>query len=171
MLQDERSDISWSVSCTTRAPRPNEIDGIDYYFNSRDQFMKSIADDAFAEWEDVHGQYYGTIKLNLDTAIANNTILLLELDVKGSMSIVQLYPEQSFSIFILPPSIEHLRHRLRNRGTDTESRINERLKRFEREMEYKSKFDYVLINEDLEVASRELIEVVNGLKEGVLNGY
>ena len=171
MLQDERSDISWSVSCTTRAPRPNEIDGIDYYFNSRDQFMKSIADDAFAEWEDVHGQYYGTLKLNLDTAIANNTILLLELDVKGSMSIVQLYPEQSFSIFILPPSIEHLRHRLRNRGTDTESRINERLKRFEREMEYKSKFDYVLINEDLEVASRELIEVVNGLKEGVLNGY
>ena len=171
MLQDERSDISWSVSCTTRAPRPNEIDGIDYYFNSRDQFMKSIADDAFAEWEDVHGQYYGTLKLNLDTAIANNTILLLELDVKGSMSIVQLYPEQSFSIFILPPSIENLRHRLRNRGTDTESRINERLKRFEREMEYKSKFDYVLINEDLEVASRELIEVVNGLKEGVLNGY
>ena len=171
MLQDERSDISWSVSCTTRAPRPNEIDGIDYYFNSRDQFMKSIADDAFAEWEDVHGQYYGTLKLNLDTAIANNTILLLELDVKGSMSIVQLYPEQSFSIFILPPSIEHLRHRLRNRGTDTESRINERLKRFEKEMEYKSKFNYVLINEDLEVASRELIEVVNGLKEGVLNGY
>ena len=171
MLQDERSDISWSVSCTTRAPRPNEIDGIDYYFNSRDQFMNYIADDAFAEWEDVHGQYYGTLKLNLDTAIANNTILLLELDVKGSMSIVQLYPEQSFSIFILPPSIEHLRHRLRNRGTDTESRINERLKRFEREMEYKSKFDYVLINEDLEVASRELIEVVNGLKEGVLNGY
>ena len=171
MLQDARSDISWSVSCTTRAPRPNEINGIDYYFNSREQFMKSIADDAFAEWEDVHGQYYGTLKLNLDTAIANNTILLLELDVKGSMSIVHLYPEQSFSIFILPPSIDHLRQRLRNRGTDTESRINERLKRFEREMEYKSKFDYVLINEDLEVASRELIEVVNGLKEGVLNGY
>ena len=171
ILQEERSDISWSVSCTTRVPRPNEIDGIDYYFNSRDQFMKSITDDAFAEWEDVNGQYYGTLKLNIDTAIANNTILLLELDVKGSMSIVQLYPVQSFSIFILPPSIEHLRHRLRNRGTDTESRINERLKRFEREMEYKSKFDYVLINEDLEVASRELIEVVNGLKEGVLNGY
>ena len=171
MLQEERSDISWSVSCTTRAPRPNEINGIDYYFNSRDQFMNYISDDAFAEWEDVHGQYYGTLKLNLDTAIANNTILLLELDVKGSMSIVHLYPEQSFSIFILPPSIDHLRQRLRNRGTDTESRINERLKRFEREMEYKSKFDYVLINEDLEVASRELIEVVNGLKEGVLNGY
>ena len=171
MLQDARSDISWSVSCTTRAPRPNEINGIDYYFNSRGQFMKYISDDAFAEWEDVHGQYYGTLKLNLDTAIANNTILLLELDVKGSMSIVHLYPEQSFSIFILPPSINHLRQRLRNRGTDTESRINERLKRFEREMEYKSKFDYVLINEDLEVASRELIEVVNGLKEGVLNGY
>ena len=171
MLQDARSDISWSVSCTTRAPRPNEINGIDYYFNSRGQFMKYISDDAFAEWEDVHGQYYGTLKLNLDTAIANNTILLLELDVKASMSILHLYPEQSFSIFILPPSIDHLRQRLRNRGTDTESRINERLKRFEREMEYKSKFDYVLINEDLEVASRELIEVVNGLKEGVLNGY
>ena len=165
---DLKDDFDITVS---RRSRPNEINGIDYYFNSRGQFMKYISDDAFAEWEDVHGQYYGTLKLNLDTAIANNTILLLELDVKGSMSIVHLYPEQSFSIFILPPSIDHLRQRLRNRGTDTESRINERLKRFEREMEYKSKFDYVLINEDLEVASRELIEVVNGLKEGVLNGY
>ena len=170
-LQSARPDIEWSVSCTTREPRQNEINEIDYYFITNEVFMKHVADNAFAEWEDVHGQYYGTLKTNLDTAIIQKGTVLLDLDVKGSMSIRSLYPEQSFSIFILPPSIDHLRGRLRRRGTDSELRIEKRLQRFEKEMEYKNKFDYVLINDDLEVATRELIDVVNGLKEGVLNGY
>ncbi|HIB32906.1 MAG TPA: guanylate kinase [Candidatus Marinimicrobia bacterium] len=170
-LQSARPDIEWSVSCTTREPRQNEINEIDYYFISNEVFMKHVADNAFAEWEDVHGQYYGTLKSNLDTAIIQKGTVLLDLDVKGSMSIRSLYLEQSFSIFILPPSIDHLRGRLRRRGTDSELRIEKRLQRFEKEMEYKNKFDYVLINDDLEVATRELIDVVNGLKEGVLNGY
>lgn len=170
-LQSARPDIEWSVSCTTREPRQNEINEIDYYFITNEVFMKHVADNAFAEWEDVHGQYYGTLKSNLDTAIIQKGAVLLDLDVKGSMSIRSLYPEQSFSIFILPPSIDHLRGRLRRRGTDSELRIEKRLLRFEKEMEYKNKFDYVLINDDLEVATRELIDVVNGLKEGVLNGY
>ena len=170
-LQSARPDIEWSVSCTTREPRQNEINEIDYYFITNDVFMKHVADNAFAEWEDVHGQYYGTLKTNLDTAIIQKGTVLLDLDVKGSVSIRSLYPEQSFSIFILPPSIDHLRGRLRRRGTDSELRIEKRLQRFEKEMEYKNKFDYVLINDDLEVATRELIDVVNGLKEGVLNGY
>ena len=170
-LQSARPDIEWSVSCTTREPRQNEINEIDYYFITNEVFMKHVADNAFAEWEDVHGQYYGTLKTNLDTAIIQKGTVLLDLDVKGSMSIRSLYLEQSFSIFILPPSIDHLRGRLRRRGTDSELRIEKRLQRFEKEMEYKNKFDYVLINDDLEVATRELIDVVNGLKEGVLNGY
>lgn len=170
-LQSARPDIEWSVSCTTREPRQNEINEIDYYFITNEVFMKHVADNAFAEWEDVHGQYYGTLKTNLDTAIIQKGTVLLDLDVKGSVSIRSLYPEQSFSIFILPPSIDHLRGRLRRRGTDSELRIEKRLQRFEKEMEYKNKFDYVLINDDLEVATRELIDVVNGLKEGVLNGY
>ena len=170
-LQSARPDIEWSVSCTTREPRQNEINEIDYYFISNEVFMKHVADNAFAEWEDVHGQYYGTLKSNLDTAIIQKGTVLLDLDVKGSVSIRSLYLEQSFSIFILPPSIDHLRGRLRRRGTDSELRIEKRLQRFEKEMEYKNKFDYVLINDDLEVATRELIDVVNGLKEGVLNGY
>ena len=170
-LQSAHPDIEWSVSCTTREPRQNEINEIDYYFISNEVFMKHVADNAFAEWEDVHGQYYGTLKSNLDTAIIQKGTVLLDLDVKGSMSIRSLYLEQSFSIFILPPSIDHLRGRLRRRGTDSELRIEKRLQRFEKEMEYKNKFDYVLINDDLEVATRELIDVVNGLKEGVLNGY
>jgi len=170
-LQSARPDIEWSVSCTTREPRQNEINEIDYYFITNEVFMKHVADNAFAEWEDVHGQYYGTLKSNLDTAIIQKGTVLLDLDVKGSMSIRSLYLEQSFSIFILPPSIDHLRGRLRRRGTDSELRIEKRLQRFEKEMEYKNKFDYVLINDDLEVATRELIDVVNGLKEGVLNGY
>ena len=142
-LQSARPDIEWSVSCTTREPRQNEINEIDYYFISNEVFMKHVADNAFAEWEDVHGQYYGTLKSNLDTAIIQKGTVLLDLDVKGSMSIRSLYLEQSFSIFILPPSIDHLRGRLRRRGTDSELRIEKRLQRFEKEMEYKNKFDYV----------------------------
>ena len=93
-----------------------------------------------------------------------------EMDVKGALEIKKLYPNDTFSIFIIPPSIGHLRERLIKRGTDSEKRIEIRLQRFQQEMEYKDRFDHVMINEDLDVAKTELIEIVNELKEGVLNG-
>ena len=96
--------------------------------------------------------------------------MLLEMDVKGSMTIKKLYPEQTFSIFIMPPSISHLRERLRSRGTDSENRINIRLKRFQEEMEFREKFDYVMINEDLDLAKIELQNTINNLKQGVKSG-
>ncbi len=100
----------------------------------------------------------------------NDKTLLLEMDVKGSMSVKKLYPQHTFSIFILPPSLDHLRKRLKNRGTDSDDRIEIRLKRFQQEIEFQNKFDQVMINENLELAKVELINIVNKLKQGVING-
>ena len=169
-LRKVREDIGWSISYTTRQQRKNEQNGVDYHFISTKEFEDRILKDEFAEWENVHGNYYGTSKSILKKAIKNNETLLFELDVKGAMSIKENNPDNTYSIFILPPSMEALRERLIKRGTDTMKRIEIRLKRFEEELGYKDRFDFVLINKNLELAIKELINVVNQLKEGVLYG-
>jgi len=169
-LRKVREDIGWSISYTTRQKRKNEQNGVDYHFISTKEFENRILKDEFAEWENVHGNYYGTSKFILKKAINNNETLLFELDVKGAMSIKANNPDNTYSIFILPPSIEALRERLIKRGTDTMKRIEIRLKRFEEELGYKDRFDFVIINNNLELAIKELINVVNQLNEGVLYG-
>ena len=169
-LQKVESEIQWSISYTTRKRRQIEEDGVDYHFVSQSKFENFILSDYFIEWENVHGFYYGTAKNTLDSAIKNHKTLLLEMDVKGSMNIKRLYPDNTFSIFIIPPSLEHLRERLKNRGTDTKKVIEIRLKRFQQEMAFKNKFDYVMVNEELDLAKIELIQTVQRLKKGVVNG-
>ena len=169
-LRSVQPDIEWSISHTTRSKRDIEINGVDYHFITIEKFEELILEEAFAEWENVHGYYYGTTKSNLETVLCNGKTLLLEMDVKGSMSVKKLYPQHTFSIFILPPSLEHLRKRLKNRGTDSDDRIEIRLKRFQQEIEFQNKFDQVMINENLELAKVELINIVNKLKQGVING-
>ena len=169
-LQVVEPDIQWSISYTTREKRDIEEDGIDYHFISSDKFEDFIINGFFVEWENVHGYYYGTSFKSLNNAIHENKMLLLEMDVKGSMNIKKLYPEKTFSIFIIPPSIEHLRDRLKNRGTDSARRIEVRLKRFQEEMEFQNKFDYVMVNENLESAKIELKNKVRKLKQGETNG-
>ena len=169
-LQKVMTDIEWSTSYTTRSQRNIELDGVDYNFISHDEIEDLIVAQNLAEWENVHGFYYGTPKSILENAIKYDKTVLLEMDVKGAIRINELYPENSFSIFIIPPSIEHLRERLKNRGSDSDKRIEIRLQRFQQEMGYQERFDHVMINEDLNVATQELINVVNELKVGVLNG-
>jgi len=169
-LQVANPSIQWSISYTTRERRDIEEDGVDYHFISLDKFEDLIMKGYFIEWENVHGFYYGTSKVSLEKAIEKNNALLLEMDVKGSMRIKKLYPDNTCSIFIIPPSLDQLRKRLKNRGTDSEKRIEIRLKRFEEEMEFQKKFDYVIVNEDLELAKIELIKTINKLKQGVKNG-
>ena len=169
-LRSVQPDIEWSTSHTTRLKRDIEINGVDYHFITVDKFEELILEEAFAEWENVHGYYYGTTKNNLETAIHNDKTLLLEMDVKGSMSVKKLYPQHTFSLFILPPSLDQLRKRLKSRGTDSDERIEIRLKRFQQEIEFQNKFDQVMINEDLELAKVELINIVNKLKQGVISG-
>ena len=169
-LQLVEPEIEWSISYTTREKRSIEENGVDYFFISEEEFEDLIIQGHFVEWQNVHGFYYGTSVSNLENAIKNDKIMLIEMDVKGSMSIKKLFPEQTFSIFIMPPSISQLRERLRSRGTESEKRINIRLKRFQEEMEFREKFDYVMINEDLDLAKIELQKTINKLKQGVTSG-
>ena len=169
-LQLVEPEIEWSISYTTREKRSIEENGVDYFFISEEEFEDLIIQGHFVEWQNVHGFYYGTSVSNLENAIKNDKIMLIEMDVKGSMSIKKLFPNQTFSIFIMPPSISQLRERLRGRGTDSERRINIRLKRFQEEMEFREKFDYVMINEDLDLAKIELQKTINKLKQGATSG-
>ena len=163
-LQKVISELEWSISFTTRDKRKMEKNGVDYHFVSIANFQELIKNNSFAEWESVHGHYYGTEKHTLENAIASKKFLLLEMDVKGAMSIKRLYPKNTFSIFISPPSIDHLRERLLNRGSESIRKIETRLKRIKKELKYMNKFDHVMINENFDIAKDELIKVVNKLK-------
>ena len=169
-IQRMKPEIRWSISYTTRTKRNIEKDGVDYHFISLSKFKNLMRKDYFIEWESVHGFYYGTAKKTLDDAVENCRILLMELDVKGSMKIMKLFPDKTFSIFIMPPSLEHLRKRLENRGTDSKDRIEIRLKRFTKEIGFKDKFDHVIVNKNLKKAEIELIDILDKKIKGVTDG-
>jgi len=164
-------EINWSISYTTRFKRPNEIDGKDYNFISRNTFDKHIKNKKLAEWENVYGSLYGTAKKTLNDAIREKLFLLLELDVKGALKLKKLYPKNTISIFIIPPSFEDLKKRLKLRNTEPEDVIKIRLKRFEEEINYKSKFDYIISNDILDIATNELVKIVKQIRRDKNNGF
>jgi len=165
----ERTGIEFSISCTTRDKRDYEVDGVDYHFITDEEFRSRMSNDEFAETEDVHGCMYGTLKETIENAITTGEIILFEVDVKGAMSIKSLYPEQTVSIFVLPPSMEDLRERLINRGTDSEERITKRLERLKIEIGYKEKFDFNVINDDVQRTTDEIIDIIHTQNKGVLH--
>ena len=170
-LQKLDSSINFSVSCTTRQKRENEVEGKDYFFTTNTKFEEKIKDGKFVEWEQIHGDfYYGTLKSTLDEIINKDKTILLELDVKGAMSVKKLYPKKSLSIFIEPPSVEDLKLRLQKRGADDNERIVKRLERLDSELAYKSNFDYHVINDDLDQAVKEIMNIINNKNKGVLYG-
>ena len=166
LVREIKPELIWSVSCTTRNPRINEKDGEDYDFISIKKFESLIENGKFAEWENVHGNYYGTLKAHLDSAIDEKRIVLLELDVNGTSSIQNLYPKNSHSIFIVPPNIEALRKRLKHRGSESPYDIEKRLKRFKKEMALKDRFDTLLINDNINVAKNEFLKKLDEIIEG-----
>jgi guanylate kinase len=149
-----------TVSATTRTPRPGEMDGIDYYFVSSKQFEDGIKQGVFAEWAEVHGNLYGTYKTEIDDKIREGTATLLELDVQGMRTIKALYPEMC-SIFITPPSMEELEHRLKVRGVNEAADMCLRLANAAVEMAAIKEFDYIVVNDDVARASAELSAVLN----------
>ena len=161
--------MSFSVSCTTRKKRFNEIDGQDYHFISIEEFTEDISNNKFIEYETVHGDYYGTLKKTVEDSILNKKLLLLEVDVKGAKTIKCLYPDNLVTIFILPPSLDNLQNRLINRGTDSDTRIKKRLTRLELELKEKDWFDYHIINNEIENATREFITIIEKQTIGVFN--
>ena len=170
-LQKKDQSFRFSVSCTTREIRKGEVDGVDYLFLTNEGFENEINTNNLAEWEQIHGDYYyGTLKSTLDNAFKRQELLLLELDVKGAKSIKEIYPEQTISIFVEPPSLNDLRTRLINRGTDSEERITKRLDRLSVELEYKSNFEHNVVNDNLDRAVDEIMNIIQQENEGMYYG-
>jgi len=149
------------VSACTRTPRNGETHSKDYYFYEENEFKKLIAEDAFVEWEMVYtGKYYGTLKSELQRIWDAGKSPLVDIDVKGALAIREKYPDICLTIFIEAPSLEELRKRLRARGTETEHSLEERVTKAAHELTFAPRFDHIIINENLDTATQELIEVV-----------
>jgi len=153
--------LAFSVSACTRNPRPGEVHGKDYYFFAEEEFRQLIQADAFVEWEMVYtGKYYGTLKSELQRIWGDNKSPLVDIDVQGALAIRKAYPDQSLSIFIEAPSIEVLRQRLSNRGTETPQSLEERVAKAKEELTFSPRFDRVIINDDLDKATKDLVDTV-----------
>ncbi|UCG08162.1 MAG: guanylate kinase [Desulfobacterales bacterium] len=152
-------DLVFSVSYTTRKPRAGEHVGVDYCFINKHEFEKGIAEDRWAEWATVHGNYYGTSAEFLNHNLAGGKDVLLEIDVQGTRKLLRRYP-QSITIFIIPPSLEVLRKRLESRGTEGARAIALRLANAEKEMAQKNLYRYVVINDQLDHAVAELVAIL-----------
>lgn len=154
--------VAFSISACTRSPRAGEEHSRDYYFYSEEQFKQLIDEDSFAEWEMVYtGKYYGTLNAELQRIWDSHRAPLVDIDVKGALAIRDKYPQESLTIFIEAPSIEELRRRLLSRGTETAHSLEERIEKAEYELTFAEQFDRIIINDDLDVATAELVRVVS----------
>lgn len=158
MLLNRNPSWQFSVSATTRKQRPNEINGRDYFFLSKEDFKHKIENNEFVEYEEVFGNYYGTLKSETQRLLQdkNDTVMIFDIDVKGALSIKKNYPEDALLVFITVPSVQELRNRLMSRKTETEDVINQRVARAEMELQEKDKFDNVVVNDILERAVKEI---------------
>lgn len=153
-------ELSFSVSACTRDPRGTEKNGVEYYFISVEAFKQHIQQDDFIEWEMVYeGKYYGTLKKEIDRITNAQKIPLVDIDVKGALKVQSKY-EHALSIFIMAPNLEILKERLLKRGTDSPESIQERLEKAAEELQFASQFHTTLVNDDLELATMELIQLV-----------
>lgn len=155
-------ELEFSISATSRAPRGEEKHGVEYYFFSADEFRKLIAEDSFVEYEEVYaGSFYGTLKSEVDRIWAKGHTIIFDIDVQGGVNLKKFFGDKALSVFIQAPSVAVLRERLVGRGTDTEEAIERRVAKAASEMEFaEGKFDYVLINDDLQTAKAEAEKVI-----------
>ncbi len=155
------NDLAFSVSHTTRPMREGEVDGRDYHFVSEETFMNLVKSDAFAENAEVFGNFYGTARETLEEVMVSGSNALLDIDVQGGEQIKEAYPDLTTMIFVLPPSMEMLEERLRNRGKDSEEVISRRLRKAAAEIEKIDLYDYVIINDVLKDAIDEAVLLVS----------
>ena len=153
--------FEFSISATSRPPRGTERDGVDYYYLSRDEFMRRVANGDFLEWEEVYeGVCYGTLKSELTRIWNNGHIILFDVDVKGGLNLKRHFGDEALSLFIMPPSMEALAQRLRGRGTDSEESIARRLQRSATELNEASHFDHTIVNDSLPQAVEETAALI-----------
>lgn len=162
-LLENLNSIEFSVSCATRSPREGEMDGKDYYFISAEEFKQKIDNEEFAEWEEVYaGSYYGTLKSEIERIWAKGNHVIFDIDVVGGINLKNIYPENSLSVFIMPPSVDELEKRLRSRNTESEEKLQMRVEKAENELVLAPQFDTVIINEDLEKSKKEMVDLISG---------
>ena len=161
MKEHEELNLAYSISCTSRKPRGAEKDGVDYFFLTPEEFRKRIENDEFLEYEEVYqDRFYGTLKSQVERQCEAGQNVVFDVDVKGGINIKRYYGERAMSLFIQPPSIDELRRRLVGRATDTPEAIEERLAKAEYELGFAPQFDYVVVNDDLETAKAETLQLV-----------
>ena len=155
----DETKVEISVSMTTRKPREGEVDGKSYYFTTKEAFQKEIEAGGFLEWAEVYGNYYGTPKAKVEEKLSAGIDVVLEIDIQGALNVKEAYPNGIF-IFILPPSMSELRKRITGRGSETEDSINLRLSQTLKEVSYIDKYDYCVVNGDLEEAVARVKSIV-----------
>lgn len=159
-------NAEFSVSATTRPQRQGEVNGRDYYFLTREEFNRRIEHGELVEYEEIFGNYYGTLRSAVEQALHAGKVMIFDVDVKGALSLKRAYPEETFLVFIAPPSLEELERRLRQRGTESEEQIHRRLERAALEMQYCDQFDTVIVNDNL----AQTLEQAHQLVERVIAG-
>lgn len=168
VLKNRHPQLYLSISATTRKPRPGEVDGENYFFMEREAFQTAIEKGEFLEWAEYAGNYYGTPRHNVEKQMSLGKIVLLEIELVGARAIAESLPE-AYRIFILPPSLDELERRLRDRGTESEAAITKRLARAKAELAASSEFDLQIINDDLEKAIAQIEKAIGERNFGMMN--
>ena len=163
-LLDNDPSLTFSVSVTTRGPRPGEMDGVDYFFISEEEYARLVAEDAFLEHATVHGHSYGTLKSQVEEKMARGLNVVLDIDPQGARNVMKACPD-CVSIFLLPPSYESLRQRLYGRNTDDPKEIERRLGNARGEIEQAHLYQYVVVNDNLELAYDQVSAVITAEKQ------
>ena len=162
LMQHSELHLAFSISCTSRAPRGTERHGVEYFFLSPEEFRQRIANNEFLEYEEVyHDRFYGTLKSQVEKQLEAGQNVVLDIDVKGACNIKEYYQNEALALFIQPPSIEALRQRLEGRGTDAPEVIEQRIARAEFELSYAPKFDRVVVNDVLQQAQQQALDIIS----------
>ena len=164
LMQAHSETYALSISATTRAPRTGERDGIEYFFKSREAFEQMIADDALVEYAEYVGNYYGTPKAYVEEQLRAGKDVILEIEIQGALKVKEKFPN-TLLLFVTPPSAEELRKRLEGRGTETQEVIDGRMKRAIEEAEYMDQYDYLVVNDELDVCVEEVHHLIQGEHE------
>ena len=162
MKEHPELKLYFSISCTSRAPRGTEQNGVEYFFLTPEEFRQRIDNNEFLEYEEVYqDRFYGTLKAQVERQLEAGQNVVFDVDVKGGINIKKFYGQRALSIFIQPPSVDELRRRLVGRGTDTPEAIENRLAKAEYEMTFAPQFDHIVVNDDLEAAKAETLKLVS----------
>ena len=162
-LLEKHKNIYLSVSATTRKPREGEVEGVNYYFLTKDDFEEKVRNNGFLEYANVHGNFYGTPKVNVEKMLEDGKDVILEIDIQGALQVKENFKEGVF-IFILPPSMEELKQRIIKRGSETEESLMTRFKNAYKEINYVSKYNYAVVNDTLEVAVAKVEGIITAEK-------